>query len=59
MRSLKIIWCRSNAADSLRDEAGILSGRQAAVGAAMAGELAGSLVGGRQIIIDGLAGLIA
>jgi hypothetical protein len=45
---------QSNAADPLRDEAGILSGRHAAVGAAMAGEqeLAGSLLGGLQIIID-------
>ncbi|MGA2999597.1 hypothetical protein [Bradyrhizobium sp.] len=52
---------QSNAADPLRDEAGILSGRHAAVGAAMAGEqgFAGSLVGGLQIIIDGLASLIA
>src|ERR1700733_12799372 len=54
-------WVKSNAADPLGDEAGILSGRHAAVGTAMAGEqeLAGPLVGGLQIVIDGLPGLIA
>jgi hypothetical protein len=52
---------QSNAANPLGDEAGILSGRYAAVGTAMAGEqeFAGPFVGGLQIVIDGLAGLIA
>src|SRR5579863_7714245 len=54
-------WVQPNAGDPVGDEAGILSGRHAAVGAAMAGEqeLAGPLVGGLQIVIDGLPGLIA
>jgi hypothetical protein len=40
---------------------GIMSSRYAAIGTATAGEqeLAGPLVGGLQIVIDGLAGLIA
>ena len=50
-----------NAADPVEDEAGILSGGDAAIGIATAGEqeLAGPLVGGLQIVIDGLPGLIA
>src|SRR5580704_6157829 len=52
---------QSNAPDPIGDKPGILSGRHAAVGAAMADEqeFARPLVGGLQIIIDGLPGLIA
>ena len=46
-------WIQSNTADPLGDQAGILSGRHAAVGTAMASEqeLAGPLVSGLQIVI--------
>jgi hypothetical protein len=52
---------QSNAADALGDEAGILPGRYAVAGTAMAGEqeFARPLVGGLQIVIDRLAGLLA
>ena len=52
---------QSNAADPLRYEARILAGRYAGVRAPTTceQELAGPLVGGFQIIIDGLAGLLA
>jgi hypothetical protein len=54
-------WVQSNAPDPFGDEAGILARRHAAVRTATTCEqkLARPLVGGRQIIIDGLAGLLA
>src|ERR1700716_3441135 len=57
----KQLWVQSNAPDPFGDEAGILARRHAAVRTATTCEqkLARPLVGGRQIIIDGLAGLLA
>jgi hypothetical protein len=54
-------WVQSNAPDPLGDEASILARRHPAVRTATTCEqkLAGPLVGGRQIIIDGLAGQLA
>src|SRR5229473_8404047 len=52
---------QADASDPLRYEARILAGRHAGVHAAtpFEQELAGPLVGGLQIVIDGLAGLFA
>src|SRR2546430_11779204 len=54
-------WVQYEASDPLRYEARILAGRHAGVRAATTceQELAGPLVGGFQIVIDGLAGLLA
>src|ERR1700692_3516827 len=54
-------WVQSNAADPLGNEPRILAGGYARVRTATTceQELAGPLVGGLQIIIDGLAGLFA
>ena len=60
MRS-KEPWVQSDAPDPLRYEARILAGRHAGVRAATTyeQELAGPLVGGFQIIIEAVAGLLA
>jgi hypothetical protein len=54
-------WVQSNAADPFRNKARILAGRNAGFGTATTSEqeLTGPFVGGPQIIIDGLAGLLA
>jgi hypothetical protein len=57
----KLSWVQSNAADPLGDETGILASCYTAVRTATTCEqkLAGPLVGSHQVIIDGLARLLA
>src|SRR4030081_109828 len=54
-------WIKSNAADPLGNEPRILARCHVAVGTTTTSkqELAGPLVGSLQIVIDGLAGLLA